>query len=589
MHRTQKNRRNFRVLSPALATVLAFAAAVPASAQTGRYSVLVPAFQAKDGGKESFGKDVAKEVNKLLEQFPTHTTVDSKVLKDALRKYGLKEEALAERDCVPGIQLAIQVDIQLVMCGTYSGTAAPYTVESRIIAAAQQNTFQMKPFQATEPKEAAQRIMQEFQGFLDGLKLETFCAEYTGNQDWPSAITNCRNALEVNPNSRTAAYNLGSALRATGDVNGARTMFKKVLETDPLNQDALLSLGVLEAQANNIDGAMGYFREYLNLDPNNVDVRITVATQAAQEGGNEAALRIIEDGLANATGDNKTKLEEYAGAFAMNAGLKQMEASGDMSQVVNAKPIVEKGLQYLGNVYKARGEATDVTALRNMLTGYRLLDRTDEAITFGATAVKHYPDDAALWSTYADALNKAGKMPEALAALDQIERIDANYSPLYARRASWLIDADRLTEGVAAIQKGQQKGEINAQNADALAQKIAVTGFRKATAGQQAAATPYYDAAEQVASQPTTKGMLAFFRGYSTYQLAVEREKPETLETARATLPLFQRANELMTAASAYTRSVIDSQPNLEKSRNEILGAIAQYIDIQQAIIKRGR
>ena len=423
MLRTQRNRRNPRVLSPALAVVLAFAAAVPASAQTGRYAVLVPAFRPVDGGKENFGKDVAKEVNKLLEQYPTHTTVDSKVLKDALRKYGLKEDALAERDCIPGIQLAIQIDIQLVMCGTYSGATAPYTIESKITAAAQQNTFEMKPFQASEPKEAAQRIMQEFQGFLDGLKLETFCAEYTGNQDWPSAITNCRNALDINPNSRTAAYNLGSAMRATGDVEGARTMFKKVLETDPLNQDALLSLGVLEAQANNIDVAMGYFREYLNLDPNNVDVRITVATQAAQEGGNEAALRIIEDGLGNATGENKTKLEEYAGAFAMNAALKQMEASGDMSQVGNAKSIVEKGLQYLGDVYKAKGEATDVTAMRNMLTGYRLLERTDEAITFGATAVKHYPDDAALWSTYADALNKAGKMPEALAALDQIERI----------------------------------------------------------------------------------------------------------------------------------------------------------------------
>jgi tetratricopeptide (TPR) repeat protein len=589
MHRTLRNRRKIRVLSPALAVVLAFAFAVPAYAQTGRFAVLVPAFRPSDGAKENFGKDVAKEVNKLLEQFPTHTPVDSKKLKDALKQYGLKEDALTERDCVPGIQLAIQIDIQLVMCGTYEGADGSYTVHNKIIAAAEQNTYEMKPFAASDPKQAAQTIMQEFQGFLDGLKVEVYCSDYTSNQDWPSAIEQCRKAIDLNPNSRGAAYNLGSALRATGDTAGARTMFKKVLDADPLNQDALLSLGVLEAQSGNTEAAMGYFREYLNLDPNNVDVRITVATQAAQEGGNEAALQIIEDGLANATPENKIKLMEYAGAFAMNAALKQMEASGDMTQIGPARPIVEKGLDYLNQVYQTRKDSMDVTGMRNMLTAYRLLDRTDDAIAFGKQATQHYPQDAALWSTYADALNKAGQMQEALAALDRIAQIDPNYTPLYARKASWLIDADNLQGAVDAIKKGQQSGEINDQNADVLAQKIAVGGFKKAQAGQLSAATPYYDAAAQVAIQESTKGMLSFFRGYSLYQQAVEKEKPETLATAKATLPLFQQAQQLMAAASAYTKAVQATQPNLEQSRNQILGAIQQYIDIQEALIKRGK
>jgi hypothetical protein len=78
--------------------------------------------------------------------------------------------------------------------------------------------------------------------------------------------------------------------------------------------------------------------------------------------------------------------------------------------------------------------------------------------------------------------------------------------------------------------------------------------------------------------------MIAFFRGYSVYQLAVEREKPDTLETARATLPQFRRVVALMEQASAYTQG----KP-LENNRQEIIRGANSYIDIQELIINRGR
>jgi hypothetical protein len=95
---------------------------------------------------------------------------------------------------------------------------------------------------------------------------------------------------------------------------------------------------------------------------------------------------------------------------------------------------------------------------------------------------------------------------------------------------------------------------------------------------------PYYDTAEKIAQTPETKAMIAFFRGYSVYQLAVEREKPNTVESARSTLPQFQRVVALMQAASVYTQG----KP-LENNRQEILRGANDYIEIQQLIINRGR
>ena len=88
--------RNHRRLAP-LAFVAAVAAAAvtaaPAEAQDGgRYRVLVPALAPQAGAKDNFGKDVGKEVRKALDNMATHAPVEDKVLKDALKKFGLKEE-----------------------------------------------------------------------------------------------------------------------------------------------------------------------------------------------------------------------------------------------------------------------------------------------------------------------------------------------------------------------------------------------------------------------------------------------------------------------------------------------------------------
>jgi tetratricopeptide (TPR) repeat protein len=226
----------------------------------------------------------------------------------------------------------------------------------------------------------------------------------------------------------------------------------------------------------------------------------------------------------------------------------------------------------------------DVALVRNIVQANRLIERNDAAIGFAEKATKEaaFASDAGLWSAFADALNKAGRQDEAFAALDKAQSIDANYA-VNARRASWKLDAGDVAGAEPAIRAGVQKGEITAQQADALAQKIAVTAFqKKGQTGQHQAALRDYAVAEEFASSPLGKAYIAFFKGYSVLQIAVEREKPENLATAQATLPMFKEVLALMSAAAGVPA-------NLQANRQEMIDAANQYVAIQEAIIKRGR
>jgi tetratricopeptide (TPR) repeat protein len=583
----RNTRRKLSVIVPVLLGLGGAAFAAPAAAQNERYAVLVPIFANSAGAKGNFGKDVAEEFRKLLQDFPTHRPVDNDDVKEKLKEFGLKEEALMDtgNDCVQAQQMTVHVSARLVLCGQWTEVSKDnYQISAKILAPGA-DTYAMQSFQARDPDDAAEKLLTEFGQYMEGLRVAVYCQEAVGREEWPEAIRQCTSALETNPQSKNAAYNLGSSYWKTGELDQASQMFEKVLEIDPTYDDAILALGLIAAQQDRTEDATRHFHEYLTFNPGNVAVRLSIATEAAQAGGYDAALTIVEEGMAETEGEDLISLKEFAGAVSMNAAVRQLGESGNTTDVGPARPIVEKGLGYLEEVYAAKGAEIDVTSLRNMFTAYRLLDQNQKALELGQMATTQHADDPSLWSAYADALNRAEQTSEALAALEKVRTIDPQYANLYARMALWNLQANNLDAAVAAAEQGLQSNAIDPQQVDVIAQQITNTGYQeKARANDFAGALPYYDTAEKLAQTPQTKAMIAFFRGYSVYQIAVEREKPETLETARATLPQFRRVVALMEQASAYTQG----KP-LENNRVEIIRGANSYIEIQELIINRGR
>lgn len=573
--------RNHRRLAP-LAFVAAVAAAAvtaaPAEAQDGgRYRVLVPALAPQAGAKDNFGKDVGKEVRKALDEFATHAPVEEKVLKDALKKFGLKEEDI--RDCIKARQLAVQIGAELVMCGEYSESGDNRQVATRFVVPTTGEEFEVAPFAATQAKQAAAQIAGAFEQYLGQLRLAVFCNDELQRQAWDAAIEQCGKVVEANPTSASNQYNLASAYMNAGQDDVALATFEKAIEINPVHQDAILAAGVVAARLGQQEKSQQYLHQYLELNPGDQAVRLKIAADIAAAGDPRGALMLVEEGGATSTADADVTTLQYAGHFALASARESLENSGQNGDVSpDVQGLLEKALGYYNRAFEMQTDTPDVTMMTNMLVAYRLLERNDEAVAFGERAIQRVPNDAALLSAYADALAAADRTDEALRTLNRVTQIDPQYA-VNARLGSWQLEDGNLSAAQAAFRKALQNGEV--ASGDDLARPIFAQGYNNHHKNKRFdTAISYYNVAREFATSSATTGMINFFHGYALFQKALEMQKPSTVASARASLPVFQEAKRWLEQAGGYTEQA--------QQRQQLLQNVDQYIEIQNALIKRG-
>ena len=587
MHRTQTNRRQIVALSLVLVAT-GFVAVQPVRAQdpapsANRYRVLVPILERKGGVPADFGKKTSAAVAKLVATLPTHTPVENKELKDALRKYKLKEEDL---DCIKERQLAVQINAELVMCGSYEPAAGGgYTVAAQFISAKTGETFEVQPFAATDPQVAAQHIYQSFENYVRQISLAAYCSDYLASSQWDKALENCNNALAINATSQVALmgkgmalYRMGMAADQSAVTDSARLAeaaetYKKVLEVNPVSQDALKQQGIIAARLGQAELSRQAFKQYMELNPGDAAVRLAIASEASKNGDPEGALRIIEEGLANDTAN--IDLNTYAGHFAISAASKAAPDS--------AKPFFETAIKYYGRVYIAKGTETDPGVLQNYILALLQpgIDRKAEAMDIATKAVAAKGNEAGVWAAYANALQANNRLNDALAALDTTLVRDPKFPRLSLRRAQWLLDAGRLNDAVPAFRVAVEKAELDNDQAVAL---LFRPGFEKYRDNNFDAALDYFAAARELASTSKGKGMANFWSGMVYYQRGIPVAKPQTVKAARAALPIFQRALNYLQGEG------VDDYANATRGVNlgQTISAVKQYIEIQNTIIKRG-
>lgn len=297
--------------------------------------LVVPAFANKAGGDNGFGKDVAEEVEKLLEDLPKHQPADRDELGDALDRYQVDEDELV--DCIKARQLAgmPEVAIPLVMCGEFEETAGGNTVTARIISPENGETFEVEPIETDDQQQAANHIVSQFELFAQGLELAFYCNGYLESSNWEQALDNCDRALAINDQARGALYGKGQALWKLERREEAMATFEQLLELEQgLHQEALLSAALLAAELGDDDKSTQYLQDYLELDPGNTQVRLQIATDAANAGNPRGGLAIIEDGMTGENANDVT-LREYAGHMAMNVATDMLEngaANGDEAE-----------------------------------------------------------------------------------------------------------------------------------------------------------------------------------------------------------------------------------------------------------------
>jgi tetratricopeptide (TPR) repeat protein len=565
------------------ATLLVGTSASVQAQELGRFRVLIPNFEPLDGANKKFGEKAAEELRDLINTLATHQSIEKKEIEQNLKRFKMKMDEL---DCIKTRQLASQMNAQVALCASYTETGEKqFTVNASFWDIASSEEFKVNQTMAAEKEEqvAAQAMFDEFDQYVQQIRFAQFCGEYAQSQQWDNALRNCDQALELNPNAVGTRYQRARILYEADRYPEALAELEQVLERDPYHEDALQLAGFISAKEGQDDQAREYYSQYLELNPANAGVRMKIAYDLAQAGDPVGAMQLIQVGL-DVDPENADLWEQYGG-FAFSAALEiQQSTAGAENGGGVAPEAVEyyrKAIEAYQKVYAVKGADTPVGHLRNIIAAYIQLDELDEAISMAERALQSHQDEDAIWSYYADALQRQGKLDEAIAALDRVKEINPSHPSASLRQGNWLIqagrvqDAVRILSGVAAEDPQQAETAARLIFADAYANGVQKERYDYASTNIAAAKQlPNLSAA--------MKNQLNFWQGYAIFQGAVKAQQAQTLETARGTLPKFQQALQLFQQSGDYPRTV-------NVNINQLMTNANTYIEIQEAIIKRGR
>ncbi|MYH49863.1 MAG: tetratricopeptide repeat protein [Gammaproteobacteria bacterium] len=572
----------FRLAFPRLGVALLAALLFPALASAqqevqGRFRVMIPdLFPGEDTGR-GFGEDVAEELRDLINQLPTHEPVERNEIRDAMRQFDIDRDDL---NCIRSRQLATQINAELVMCANYTEGRDDWTImDIQFVSVASGETFTVDDF--TVPDDdgdelAAQHIFGVFDGYVEQLRFAAICQEYFGSQQWANALQNCDRAIEGNPSSEGSRYARARAVMELGDRQEGLDEMMRVLDLNPFNENALQFAGMLSAEFGMDDESLQHYSAYLELNPGNAAVRMNVAYELATAGNPRGAMTLIEEGIA--MDDTNVDLWQQLGGFAFTAAGRAMEGQSEPNAEVEM--LYRRAIEAYTRVFDDRGAETTPAQLSNVIAAYMQLGDAD-AVDFAQRAVQVHPQEASLWSRLADALQRNDRLEEAIAALESAKGADPDYPNLSARQGSWLLEADEVDEAIAFLKEAVERGE---QSADMMANLLFGKAYNDGVQVQQftfaanilETAKSEFEVSEQMASQ------LNFWHGWSLYNHGLSVQEPNTIDSARQSLPIFQQALQLFELGRAYAATV--DSINL----TEILGAAQTYVDIQDAIIRRG-
>ncbi len=551
----------------------------------GRFRVLIPPFQPMQNADDGFGKDAAKELRKLVNTLATHQPVPEKEMKNSLKKFKLKMEDL---DCIRTRQLASQMNAQVALCAEYhpqSSEKKDEVVDATFYDVRSGEAF--KVGQSTIPKNkpdsAAQFIFNSFDKYVQQIRAAQFCNEYAASQDYENAMQQCNKAIELNPNAIGARYTRAHILFEQNKYAEAMQALQKVLDQNPNHEDALQLAGYISAKQGNDAQARKYYQHYLDLNPSDAQVRMNIAYKLATAGDPEGAMQLIRAGL-DIDSTNVNLLEQYAG-FAFNAAIEADSAQNGDNDSSGVSPkaaeYYKKAVDAGQKVFKAKGKDTPVALLRNTILALDKLDQSEQAVQLAQQAIKTHASEDQIWSAYADALHSSGQLDKAITALDSVKKLNPSDPTASLKQGQWLIQAGRLTDAVNVLKTSAAMGQ---KQADQSAQMIFVdaytNGVRK---NKYTYASKGLEAARSLPNlSADMQHQLTFWQAYSIYQEAIAEQKPQSLKTAKETLPKFEQALDLLKHVGDYPKSV-------KVDLKQLVDNLNTYVDIQKAIIKRGR
>ena len=551
---------------------------------SGRMQVLVANLTPSGEADEDFGEDLAEELRDLIDM-DTHVAMSDDDIDDAARDFDMRLEDL---NCLFSQQLAAQLEVPMIFCGSYEQSGETVSYSARFITSPAGEVFAVEPQTVNEDDidAAAAHVMEYFEATIDMVSQIAFCGMEYNSSNWDGALNYCGRAVELAPESNAARSALARTYLELEQYEDALTQFDLLLEADPFNINALESAGYVASQVGDTEAARDYYSRYLELNPDNVAIRMRVAYDLAQTGDDVGAMGLLEAGIEQAP-DNVDLHEQY-GAMAIRAAgaMQEMSPQPQAGSEVPLGPEVadmfRKAVTSLTVVLDARGGEAPPAYLGNVMASHIALGDYEEALSLGQRGVELFPDNGQVHSQLANAYNQAGDVDQAVAALEEALRVDPDLVNAYARMGQWLLAQDRVEEAGEAFASAVVGGE---QPADVLANQIFGYGYntKDQEQGDFNAAIQAYNVARELDISSALRSQINFFHAYARYRQAEGANQANTVESATASLPLFQEALRFFNQAQDY------GSANPGSNLGQFVEGTTTFIEIQEGIIARGR
>lgn len=236
-------------------------------------------------------------------------------------------------------------------------------------------------------------------------------------------------ALDIDPDSPVARFNLGEVMRRQGQYAAAFEQYRRTLATDPSYAKAHLGLGLVDRQQGR--PAMESFRRALQSDPLLSEAHLglgreTLERQRPAEAAGHflQAIRVDPDsveghlnlGLAQARqGLHKEALAAFRQAAALDPA--SPEAQYNLGVALARQGRTQEALQAFREAVRLR--PADAEAQSNLGMAYSQLGRLQDAVEAFGQAVRLRPDSARAYINLGLTQARLGRTREAIESLSQ--------------------------------------------------------------------------------------------------------------------------------------------------------------------------
>ncbi len=272
-------------------------------------------------------------------------------------------------------------------------------------------------------------------------------------------------AVRLKPNEFRVQMYLADNQLALGKDDAAAKSYEAALKLNPKLARAELGLGQSLLHLGSLDQAAEHYRAATMLDPKLKSYQLELAAAYADTKRPTDAIAILKESPDTA-GAAKQLGELYLAANQPQLAVEQFELAAKQSPNLSnqmalatayiknnqeelAAPILEKSLAANPNDYDVQ-----------MALGRIWRDRRDyqKAVDRFYVAAKLKPNDPVVWSEIASSSVIAEMYPQAIAALDQIHRLNAEKPGHYYLRA---IVLDKLRQNKAALENYKRFLELS--------------------------------------------------------------------------------------------------------------------------------